>query len=701
MAKSPELTRVSNLSIGSAVTAINNNSDKIEEAFANTLSRDGSTPNQMGADIDLNSNDLLNVSTLDVANIVYQGEALVPETLVISNAMYKAQYDPNNVGGNVFDVVKPVDSRATLKALSVTNFNSVFLKEVGRGGLFKWTLGDFSAQVAADTLEGIYIKSNAVNSSVGVWVRQYDYSPVADWWGAVADYTVGGSGTDSTSAIQCAVNVCDLIGEDKLSFRPRQGKKYLVTSTITGKALLLSGTYGAGIVFKNMSGIGGFTFTGATSVGKAYGAERLEFIAEGANILHAVKGPQNSDQYDTYFTRCHFENNYCHGANRQAAKYAFAWDYTASNWFHIGDGLGGVTINNQIWGAYDIKSDPATQVQDCGIRLECNGATLAVEIGHNKLGCLYSATDIAAKSFFHFFDNDCIGNHIGLRWLVGGTHFNEPKVWHNNFNSQLYGIYAEGPGSLTISDNTIRRHSSGWKLGSTDWSGIYLKGCTDWSVDLNRIQPDESGGVFPGTMSAITIVNCSLGSCIGNFIGVGNDRGVHLDNSTGITFNNTKTAQNAVGDVLFNLVTGTRASSLGNAVYVSSFVGTRLAFDGSINWTSMNVDELMGLSRLPIATTLTIAAGVVTATQSFHTIDTEGAAGTDDLDTINVPSYMAGRPVQLELRAASSARDVVVKDGTGNLRLTADFTLTHSDDWISLVYENSVWKETGRNDNTV
>lgn len=45
----------------SAVDTINNNSAIIEEAFDNTLSRDGSTPNQMGANLDMNYNRILNL----------------------------------------------------------------------------------------------------------------------------------------------------------------------------------------------------------------------------------------------------------------------------------------------------------------------------------------------------------------------------------------------------------------------------------------------------------------------------------------------------------------------------------------------------------------------------------------------------------------------------------------------------------------
>lgn len=45
----------------SAVSAINANNAKIETALTNTLSRDGSAPNQMGALLDMNSNKILNL----------------------------------------------------------------------------------------------------------------------------------------------------------------------------------------------------------------------------------------------------------------------------------------------------------------------------------------------------------------------------------------------------------------------------------------------------------------------------------------------------------------------------------------------------------------------------------------------------------------------------------------------------------------
>lgn len=64
MAKAPNLSDITN--VYTSATTINANSDRIEEAFQNTLSRDGSGPNQMNADLDMNSNDLLNVNDLEV-----------------------------------------------------------------------------------------------------------------------------------------------------------------------------------------------------------------------------------------------------------------------------------------------------------------------------------------------------------------------------------------------------------------------------------------------------------------------------------------------------------------------------------------------------------------------------------------------------------------------------------------------------------
>lgn len=52
----------------SAQTTINNNSTTVQTAFDNTLSRDGTSPNQMSAALDMNSNQILNLPTPTTPN---------------------------------------------------------------------------------------------------------------------------------------------------------------------------------------------------------------------------------------------------------------------------------------------------------------------------------------------------------------------------------------------------------------------------------------------------------------------------------------------------------------------------------------------------------------------------------------------------------------------------------------------------------
>lgn len=62
MTKITSLTDLTNLSNEqTVVAAINSNNTAIENAMQNTLSRDGSSPNQMEADLDMNSNQILNL----------------------------------------------------------------------------------------------------------------------------------------------------------------------------------------------------------------------------------------------------------------------------------------------------------------------------------------------------------------------------------------------------------------------------------------------------------------------------------------------------------------------------------------------------------------------------------------------------------------------------------------------------------------
>lgn len=93
--------------------------------------------------------------------------------------------------------------------------------------------------------------------------------------------------------------------------------------------------------------------------------------------------------------------------------------------------------------------------------------------------------------------------------------------------------------------------------------------------------------------------------------------------------------------------------------------------------------------------TLTIAAGAITATTPFHAVDTEAAAASDDLDTIN--GGVIG--MVLVVHAANSARTVVAKNGTGNLKLEGDMTLDNAEDTLQLIHDGTNWLELSRSNN--
>jgi hypothetical protein len=91
------------------------------------------------------------------------------------------------------------------------------------------------------------------------------------------------------------------------------------------------------------------------------------------------------------------------------------------------------------------------------------------------------------------------------------------------------------------------------------------------------------------------------------------------------------------------------------------------------------------------APTLTIATGAVTITNggASYTIDTEGSAATDDLDTIS--GGATGEIIIIG--TANSSRDIVLKSGTGNIVNASgiDVTLASTNDRAILLYNGTNW----------
>lgn len=118
------------------------------------------------------------------------------------------------------------------------------------------------------------------------------------------------------------------------------------------------------------------------------------------------------------------------------------------------------------------------------------------------------------------------------------------------------------------------------------------------------------------------------------------------------------------------------------------------AFYARVNGATVKL-TVSGQNNFGDQSTKTIATGAITVTNSYHLVDTEAAAATDDLDTIS--GTVSGQVYIF--RAANSARTVVFKDGTGNLKLAGDHSLDNGEDTITLISDGTNLYEIARSNN--
>lgn len=105
--------------------------------------------------------------------------------------------------GAVPNVFSP--TRTALKALNTATTTAAYLTEAGREGQFLWRTGDYTARIASDLREILYIKADAVSAGSGAWVRQGGWAVSGvnvEWAGTAHDGT-----TDDSVPIQAAINL--------------------------------------------------------------------------------------------------------------------------------------------------------------------------------------------------------------------------------------------------------------------------------------------------------------------------------------------------------------------------------------------------------------------------------------------------------------------------------------------------------------
>lgn len=208
MAKKPTVTSIT--SGYASNTQLNNNFTALRDAFDNTLSRDGSTPNSMSADIDLNSNDLLNVNAVETSSLRINGVLVSPADLASAGSVFYSNrftgngsttaftlsYDPyvkDNAQVYIDGVYQNKDtystSGTTLTFTEAPPLNSLIEVAVART---LEAIGTADASTVTFTQAGTGAVASTVNAKLQEFVSVKDF-------GATGDGV-----TDDTAAIQAA-----------------------------------------------------------------------------------------------------------------------------------------------------------------------------------------------------------------------------------------------------------------------------------------------------------------------------------------------------------------------------------------------------------------------------------------------------------------------------------------------------------------
>ena len=135
MAKKPTVTTLQ--SGFNSTEVLNTNFENVRDAFDNTLSLDGSTPNAMEADLDLNNNDILNANAL-----IVNGSDVVATTAAALAAAQLAQTDADAA-------VVAAAASETAAALSETNAATSATTATTQAGISTTKAGESASSAAA------------------------------------------------------------------------------------------------------------------------------------------------------------------------------------------------------------------------------------------------------------------------------------------------------------------------------------------------------------------------------------------------------------------------------------------------------------------------------------------------------------------------------------------------------------------------
>lgn len=94
--------------------------------------------------------------------------------------------------------------------IGMSDGDSAIMTTTGRAGLFRWSSGDQSAEVAADTQSGIYVAPTGHNGTVGAWIRVINDGIILPQYFGFQE----GMGPSNLKALQGAMNAASAMGAE-------------------------------------------------------------------------------------------------------------------------------------------------------------------------------------------------------------------------------------------------------------------------------------------------------------------------------------------------------------------------------------------------------------------------------------------------------------------------------------------------------
>jgi hypothetical protein len=649
-------------------------------------------------------------------------------------------FDNNGVilsGGKIYTYVAGTTTpRATYtSATGVTpHTNPIILDSAGRvpGGEIWLTQGlvyKFVIETSTGVLIGTYDNiPNTADSGVDANTVAYTYPATGainqtvqtklDQYLSVADFGAVGDGvTDDTAAIQAATAAIPSDGGEVFfpegdyfitdSIRPKsnttlrgEGRGSRVKCASVGWELTSTDKFGL-VNVKNVSNvrITGLCLYGTKLASNTY-SPKLVFFENAINLTIDTNYLENSAWEGIWSggppsasRRILISNNHVENVGWPAAGFiglpaiqpnCFDVVVTGNSLYNVGGGIGPAAVN------IVITNNLIRDITLVGISTGDGNESGITTISNNVIE--YTADAVVAKRAIQLSGGtgpkrimNCSGNVIRV---VGA-----PTVGNGR------GIFCAGGENVTINSNSIEIEGRGVGievLGTPDATTAFVTGNVVRVVNESGTSSGIIGlpNVAGNTLNIISRTNAVYGLTRAN-----SSYAYDFRNTAGATLNATiqddlmSEGSFRLGDV--NVADG----SFDNIpIYLRSDYTTITEHVQRPRISMLNIQPALGGSNYVIAAgVLTITGTVASANKNLSRInvETEGAAATDDLDTIS--GGVSGDI--LILAAVNSARTVVCKDGTGNMALSGDFSLNNTEDRLVLMYEGTTWFELSRSDN--